>query len=328
MGAAAILIAGCSGAEAPAPNARASPSASASATPWQFKTGHWTGEPYEIAFTSRRDDYWSIYALDEEGDLDHIVDITSVGNGPPRGFLDFLGHPAWSPDATRMAFTCTHTGRSEVCLVDPATAEVRLLTGAPGEVDVDPDWSADGNLIYFSSFRNGDYDIYSMWPDGSHVRPVVGGPANQSGLDVSPDGRLMAYVQRPERQEVVKVVRLRGTRTRLVESLDDAVMPAWSPSGRELAFSRTRGERFSDLFVYSLKNGAVTRLTRSPGLDSSPAFSPDGTTVAFIRDRLWDGQGYAVSDLFLVDVATGEVTQLTNDSSTDMQPAWKPRPSA
>jgi Tol biopolymer transport system component len=67
--------------------------------------------------------------------------------------------------------------------------------------------------------------------------------------------------------------------------------PAWSPDGRTIAFARTtlRGEYppGSEIFLYSLEDGSVRRLTRCrpPDCESDiqPQFSPDGKRLSFQR---------------------------------------------
>ncbi len=60
--------------------------------------------------------------------------------------------------------------------------------------------------------------------------------------------------------------------------------PAFSPDGRQLAFSwddeKNDGAR---IYVELVGAGTPLRLTSGPGDDDSPAWSPDGRFVAFMR---------------------------------------------
>src|SRR4029077_20566514 len=60
--------------------------------------------------------------------------------------------------------------------------------------------------------------------------------------------------------------------------------PAWSPTGKHLAFATNRWGDF-ELALLDVESGAVTRLTTSPGLDDYPAWSPDGRRLAFTSNR-------------------------------------------
>lgn len=89
--------------------------------------------------------------------------------------------PAWSPDGTRIAFTSTRDGSSEIYVMDRTGREVTRLTdnGASDGVA----WSPDGTKIAFSSSRDDpeglNDDLYVIDDDGGNVRKVVGGPAQE-----------------------------------------------------------------------------------------------------------------------------------------------------
>jgi TolB protein len=63
--------------------------------------------------------------------------------------------------------------------------------------------------------------------------------------------------------------------------------PAWSPDGRRIAFSASRGEPTDDLFLMRSDGGGVRRVTRTPFVDEwTPRFSPDGTRLLFTSSEM------------------------------------------
>src|SRR5215471_15574961 len=56
-----------------------------------------------------------------------------------------------------------------------------------------PAWSPRGDLISFTSFRNGDFDIYTIKPDGTDVRQLTTTPGNDAHAVWSPDGRYLLF---------------------------------------------------------------------------------------------------------------------------------------
>lgn len=58
--------------------------------------------------------------------------------------------------------------------------------------------------------------------------------------------------------------------------------PAWSPDGARVAFAADRGTGF-DLFVASVKGGAITAVTALPGDERWPSWTPDGRLVFAAR---------------------------------------------
>jgi len=84
----------------------------------------------------------------------------------------FDNHPEWSPDGSKIAFTSSRDGNSEVYVMNADGSEQKRITFEPN-TDTWPTWSPDGRYIAFASNRAahspGDvrYDIYVVRSDGS-----------------------------------------------------------------------------------------------------------------------------------------------------------------
>ena len=62
--------------------------------------------------------------------------------------------------------------------------------------------------------------------------------------------------------------------------------PAWSPDGKEIAFTRAIEPPFAGIWVVDASGGEPRELTSPPGqVDESVAWSPDSTQIAFTRTR-------------------------------------------
>src|SRR5262249_47924606 len=56
-----------------------------------------------------------------------------------------------------------------------------------------PSWSPLGDRIAFASNRSGDYELYTIRPDGTDLRQLTRSPGNDAHLAWSLDGKLIAY---------------------------------------------------------------------------------------------------------------------------------------
>ena len=59
--------------------------------------------------------------------------------------------------------------------------------------------------------------------------------------------------------------------------------PAFSPDGKEVAYSWDGNRRNFDIYVKKVAGGAPSRLTDNPDHDVHPSWSPDGRRIAFFR---------------------------------------------
>src|SRR6185503_1321065 len=141
----------------------------------------WSPNGEWIAFMSDRAGNNNIWVIRPDGsDLRQVTDIPGISE-----------YPTWSPDSSRIAFTCTFghilsngIGDFEICLVNFDGTELIQLTDTPGE-NKQPAWSPDGTKLAFETNRDGwptlpdyeplgydshsfgDSEIYLMNVDGS-----------------------------------------------------------------------------------------------------------------------------------------------------------------
>jgi acylaminoacyl-peptidase len=81
---------------------------------------------------------------------------------------------------------------------------------------------------------------------------------------------------------------------------------AWTPDGKSLIISVNRNDNYefeardTDIYEYSVADGAVKRLTNRKGPDGAPVISPDGKWIAYtgFEDKY---QGYQVTQLHVMN---------------------------
>ena len=111
-----------------------------------------------------------------------------------------------------------------------------------------PDFSADGQHIYFNSDRTGGMQIFRMQPDGSHVEQMTTDERRNWTAHPSPDGKsvlFLSYASDVTRHPANKDVTLRilDPETKNVRDLVEIVggsgtdnVPNWAPDGKHFAF--------------------------------------------------------------------------------------------
>ncbi len=121
--------------------------------------------------------------------------------------------------------------------------------------------------------------------------------------------------------------------------------PAWSPDGRQIAFTSTRGEK-PQIYLIPVDGGEARALTAlKQGVGGGPVWSPDGGHIAFTAGPQSDppdpakpyrvtrsvyrfnGIGYldpVVQDLYVISAEGGEARQLTSDLAMNANPSWSP----
>ena len=115
-------------------------------------------------------------------------------------------------------------------------------------------------------------DYFEQW-SRSYVFEILSKGQSWYPGDRAPSGKDYRIMREAEAQYRALNVKARR--------LTEGFAPAWSPDGRQLAFSLgVYGS--SGIAIYDVKTGETTLLT-VPGRD--PSWSPDGQHIAFIRDR-------------------------------------------
>jgi Tol biopolymer transport system component/uncharacterized membrane protein YraQ (UPF0718 family) len=173
--------------------------------------------------------------------------------------------------------------------------------------------------ILFSSDRDGDFEIYSMLPDGSDLKRLSNNTNYDDMPDWSPDGNKIAFVSDRHGSPEIYVMNSDGSRARRLtaDNGPDNALPAWSPDGTRIAYSSERdGNR--EIYVMDADGSNPLNLTGHPGYDSSPSWSPNGQRIVFNSRR--DGN----LEIYVMDADGSDQIRLTRNATSDEFPAWSP----
>jgi Tol biopolymer transport system component len=234
---------------------------------------NWRADGRRIAFQSNR-----VTATNPEGDFEIFI-MKADGSHQRQITFNALDdeRPAWSPDGRRIAFTRDFEpiqGEVDFDLftMNADGTDQRNLTSSPGVLDVDPGWSPDARRIAFISDRDGDFDVYTMRPNGSSVSQLTFNDASEFHPDWSPDGRMITFTTGRDGDFEVYTMRANGgDQTNLTANPagDDGVS-AWSPDGEKI------GGLSGNLHTINADGSGRVRLTRGPAFESDWQPLPNG----------------------------------------------------
>jgi TolB protein len=97
------------------------------------------------------------------------------------------GFPSWSPDGRRLVFRTASALGKGLRILDLTTGQTTVLTDG-SYIDNFPSWSPDGSTIAFTRNMQGNYDIFTIRPDGSGLQRLTTDPGNDAHSTWSPTG--------------------------------------------------------------------------------------------------------------------------------------------
>ena len=138
----------------------------------------------------------------------------------------------WSPDGKTLAFCGKRGTPFNIYTISVDGGDEKKLTDSAGKDD-GPEYTRDGQFIYFNSDRTGSMQIWRMKPDGSNQEQLTKDDLNNWFPHVSPNGQQMVFVtyekgvvDHPENKDVqLRLMNLRTGRSRSWPSSSAARAP-------------------------------------------------------------------------------------------------------
>jgi tricorn protease len=295
---------------------------------------YWTPDGRELVFTSNRGTHPFGSPL---------YRIAIDGSAPRAMNMDFGRAGMMKQDATMVAFNRSlpsywrkgyrGNANADIAVQDLKTGNITEITdtdlkGYKGYThDVHPMWGADG-MIYFSSERDGIFNIWKVAPTGG--APVQVTKHKEDGVQfpaISPDGKHLIYendfdlwaLDVPDGTPRKLNLRVSAdTKENDIETIStsnraDGFSP--SPSGDYLAV-----DFHGEIVIVPTEAGVGerTQVTNSPWRERFQSYSPDGRRIAYVSDESGD------EEVWVYDLATAQRRKLTTQASVKADLTWAP----
>jgi Tol biopolymer transport system component len=246
-----------------------------------------------------------------------IINASPDGSGQTSVISGSLvpSEPAWSPDATKIAFAQTQPPFDIYVINANGSGQTNLTNTSSDIVEGNPSWSVTGKIAYQRSpFQSITAQIWTMNADGSGQAQFPGiTQPSPTGPTWSPDGTKLAFSSGGE----IWVINADGTNERrLTMNTFTDTDPAWSPDGSKILFAKGG----IGISVINADGTNDVTLTSGSG-DRQPAWSPDGTKIAFRRNGIYtmdangDNQVRIVADVINFPLCCDVLYE---------NPAWQP----
>ena len=175
--------------------------------------------------------------------------------------------------------------------------------------------SQDGHKVFVTGLQaRGELVRYD--PASKQFLPFLSG-ISVDQVDFSPDGQWVAYVTIPEgtlwRSRVDGSERLQLTNAPMF-----AMLPRWSPDGKQIVFSAGQYGKPWKIFLVSAQGGATQELLSENLSEMDPTWSPDGKRIAFGRLAYAENK-----DIEILDLQTHQISVLPG-SQANFSPRWSP----
>ena len=195
---------------------------------------------------------------------------------------DYVTDYGLSLDGKRALFVA----RGDVFTVPAKKGNTRNLTNTSGAREKNSTWSPDGKCIAYISDRTGEDELYVVPQDGKgeEIRITTDGHCFRFAPVWSPDSKKLLFADKNLKLYYVDVESKKVTQVDSTKNWEIRDY-SWSPDSRWIAYAKPAKNEFSSIFLYSLEEEEIHRVTEDFTDDGEPIFDPEGKYLYFFSNR-------------------------------------------
>lgn len=163
-------------------------------------------------------------------------------------------------------------GGSQIFTVNADGSGAQRLTNS-NAIDTEPNFSPDGQFVYFTSDRGGSPQIYRVGVGGGEAQRVSFEGSYNVTPRLSPDGKSMAFISRRDGGFRLSVMDLASRQVQVLTDSHKDESPTFSPNGRMILIATEVGGR-GVLSAVSIDGRIKQRLSITAGDVREPAWGP------------------------------------------------------
>ncbi len=215
-----------------------------------------------------------------------------------RPFMKDVSHNITRADISSSGSRALVVARGDIFTLPEKEGPVRNLTASSGARDKDAVWSPDGKWIAYFSDASGEYELYTMKPDGSGepVKLTSLGAGYRHTPKWSPDSKKIAWTDQTLTLWYIDIASKAITKVDKEEyenvdvSLDVKSIfdYSWSPDSRYIVYSKMNEAFMYQLYVYGLEAKSINSISNGLFNDFNPLFTSDGEHIVFISNRRFE----------------------------------------